>query len=93
MVGQSTRSTSFTFTIQALLRGAEFRPAVSCLAGIFVLLFFFISLRLLLLFEGSDAQYISLRVMQPFNTINTIAALTTVTTIKYAHGMQEMTAP
>jgi hypothetical protein len=37
-VGQSVRSTSFKFTIQALLRGAEFRPAVSCLAGTFVLL-------------------------------------------------------
>jgi hypothetical protein len=40
MVGQSARSTSCKFTIQALLRGAEFRPAVSCLARIFVLLLF-----------------------------------------------------
>jgi hypothetical protein len=38
MVGRSVRSTSFKFTIQALLQGAEFRPAVSCLAGTFVLL-------------------------------------------------------
>lgn len=38
MVGRSVRSTSFIFTIQALLRGAEFRPAVSCLVGTFVLL-------------------------------------------------------
>lgn len=38
MVGRSVRSTSFIFTIQALLRGAEFRLAVSCLVGTFVLL-------------------------------------------------------